>query len=536
MPLFWASESAESSHKSDDGSKESDDDDDDDGAVAAAGVGGVGGPPADIHFNNPENEDDVVDDEVAAASNAGELNAAVARGEDAAKDKRLPIFGNPNEVELALTDRAIRTHTRILFKNPDFGLTTVYGDPEPKVLETTAGRVVFNQIWPKALGFYNKVCGKKQLSDIIWRCYKASGQQTTVETLDRLKEMGFREATQAGVSIGINDMMIPKEKTQLLEKAYREVAEVAKQYRRGIITDGERKNKVQDIWTHTGEEIANALFRTLEYNDNKRDMNPVFMMVDSGARGNRTQVKQLAGMRGQMAKPSGEIIEQPITANFREGLTVLEYFISAHGARKGLADTALKTADSGYLTRKLVDAAQDVIITIDDCGTANGIVVRPIYEGDEEVVSLSTRIIGRTSCETVKDPITNKAIIKANQLVDEETAAALDKVGHEQLKIRSALTCESKRGICVHCYGRNLSTGGLIKLGEAVGINFISAHEKANVIAQLENCADQDYFERGLELAIEKNGIEMEPVDISDLFAVEVDFQADLDRANAGLK
>jgi len=392
------------------------------------------------------------------------------RGEDAAKDKRLPIFGNPNEVELALTDRAIRTHTRILFKNPDFGLTTVYGDPEPKVLETTAGRVVFNQIWPKALGFYNKVCGKKQLSDIIWRCYKASGQQTTVETLDRLKEMGFREATQAGVSIGINDMMIPKEKTQLLEKAYREVAEVAKQYRRGIITDGERKNKVQDIWTHTGEEIANALFRTLEYNDNKRDMNPVFMMVDSGARGNRTQVKQLAGMRGQMAKPSGEIIEQPITANFREGLTVLEYFISAHGARKGLADTALKTADSGYLTRKLVDAAQDVIITIDDCGTANGIVVRPIYEGDEEVVSLSTRIIGRTSCETVKDPITNKAIIKANQLVDEETAAALDKVGHEQLKIRSALTCESKRGICVHCYGRNLSTGGLIKLGEAVGI------------------------------------------------------------------
>jgi DNA-directed RNA polymerase subunit beta' len=392
------------------------------------------------------------------------------RGEDAAKDKRLPIFGTQDEVELALTDRAIRTHTRILFKNPDFGLTTVYGDPEPKVLETTAGRVVFNQIWPKALGFYNKVCGKKQLSDIIWRCYKASGQQTTVETLDLLKELGFREATKAGISIGINDMMIPKEKTQLLEKAYREVAEVAKQYRRGIITDGERKNKVQDIWTHTGEEIANALFRTLEYNDNKRDMNPVFMMVDSGARGNRTQVKQLAGMRGQMAKPSGEIIEQPITANFREGLTVLEYFISAHGARKGLADTALKTADSGYLTRKLVDAAQDVIITIDDCGTANGIVVRPIYEGDEEVVSLSTRIIGRTSCETVKDPITNKAIIKANQLVDEETAAALDKIGHEQLKIRSALTCESKRGICVHCYGRNLSTGGLIKLGEAVGI------------------------------------------------------------------
>jgi DNA-directed RNA polymerase subunit beta' len=392
------------------------------------------------------------------------------RGEDAVKEKRLPIFSNADEVELALAERSVRTHTRILFLNPDYATDTIYGDPTKRVIETTIGRVVFNQIWPKSLGFYNKVCGKKQLSDIIWRCYKASGQQTTVETLDRLKALGFREATRAGVSIGINDMIIPKEKEQLLEKAYREVAEVEKQYRRGIITDGERKNKVQDIWTHTGEEIANALFRTLEYNDGRRDMNPVFMMVDSGARGNRTQVKQLAGMRGQMAKPSGEIIEQPITANFREGLTVLEYFISAHGARKGLADTALKTADSGYLTRKLVDAAQDVIVTIDDCQTSNGIVVRPIYEGDEEVVSLSTRIIGRTSCETVKDPISGKAIIKDGQLVDEEIAAALEKIGHEQLKIRSALTCESKRGICIKCYGRNLSTGGMVKLGEAVGI------------------------------------------------------------------
>jgi DNA-directed RNA polymerase subunit beta' len=265
-------------------------------------------------------------------------------------------------------------------------------------------------------------------------------------------------------------MIIPSEKTKLLDTAHHQVGEVQKQYLRGIITDGERKNKVQDIWTHTGEEVANALFRTLDHNDGRREMNPVFMMVDSGARGNRTQIKQLAGMRGLMAKPSGEIIEQPITANFREGLTVLEYFISTHGARKGLADTALKTADSGYLTRKLVDAAQDVIITMDDCQTPNGIVVRPIYEGDEEVVSLSTRIIGRASCETVKDPVTGKAIVKANQLVDEEIAAALDKVGHEQLKIRSALTCESKRGICAKCYGRNLSTGQMIKLGEAVGI------------------------------------------------------------------
>jgi DNA-directed RNA polymerase subunit beta' len=392
------------------------------------------------------------------------------RGEDANKEKRMPLFAHADEVELALTEGSIRTHTRIRFKNPDFERTTIFGDPTKKILETTAGRVVFNQIWPAALGFYNKVCGKKQLSDVIWRCYKIAGQQKTVETLDLLKELGFREATKAGISIGITDMIIPPEKVQLLEKAYREVAEVQKQYLRGIITDGERKNKVQDIWTHTGEEVANALFRTLDHNDGRREMNPVFMMVDSGARGNRTQIKQLAGMRGLMAKPSGEIIEQPITANFREGLSVLEYFISTHGARKGLADTALKTADSGYLTRKLVDAAQDVIITIDDCHTANGIAVRPIYEGDEEVVSLSTRIIGRASCETVKDPVTGKVILKANQLIDEETAAALEKIGHEQLKIRSALTCESKRGICAKCYGRNLSTGNMIKLGEAVGI------------------------------------------------------------------
>jgi DNA-directed RNA polymerase subunit beta' len=385
-------------------------------------------------------------------------------------EQRLPLFAEPSEVELAMAEGALQMHTRIRFKNPDLGVETVYGTSESKILETTAGRVIFNQIWPDELGFYNKVCGKKQLSDIIWRCYKAVGQQRTVETLDRLKEMGFRSATRAGISIGISDMMIPKEKSTLLEKAYKEIAEVEKQYRRGIITDGERKNKVQDIWTHTGEELANALFRTLEFNDGKKEMNPVFMMVDSGARGNRTQVKQLAGMRGLMAKPSGEIIERPIISNFREGLSVLEYFISTHGARKGLADTALKTADSGYLTRKLVDASQDVIITIPDCSTVSGIVVRPIYEGDEEVVSLSTRIIGRTSCETVKDPVGGQILLKSGTIVDEETAAALEKIGLEQLKIRSALTCESKRGICAKCYGRNLATGLLVKLGEAVGI------------------------------------------------------------------
>lgn len=392
------------------------------------------------------------------------------RGPEAKKEGRLPLFADAVEVELALSEGAIKTHSRIRLKNPDFGTQTVYGNSELKILETTAGRVKFNQIWPDELGFYNKVAGKKQLSDIIWRCYKAVGQQRTVEALDRLKEVGFREATQAGISIGTSDMIIPAEKKTLLEAAFKQVNEVEGQYRKGIITDGERKNKVQDIWTHTGEEIANALFRTLEFNEGRGEMNPVFTMVDSGARGNRTQIKQLGGMRGLMAKPSGEIIEQPILSNFREGLSVLEYFISTHGARKGLADTALKTADSGYLTRKLVDAAQDVIVTEDDCGTVNGIVVQPIYEGDDEVVSLSARIIGRTSCETIKDPVTQEAIVKANHIIDEETAAKLENIGVERLKIRSALTCETKRGICVKCYGRNLATGLPVKLGEAVGI------------------------------------------------------------------
>ena len=212
------------------------------------------------------------------------------------------------------------------------------------------------------------------------------------------------------------------------------------------------------------------MFRTLEHNEGRKELNPVFLMVDSGARGNRQQVKQLAGMRGLMAKPSGEIIERPITSNFREGLSVLEYFISTHGARKGLADTALKTADSGYLTRKLVDASQDVIINEMDCGTVNGIVVKSIYEGDEEVVDLATRIIGRVSCESVVDPVTKKKVVKANQLIDETIAAAIEKVGVESLKIRSVLTCECGRGVCAQCYGRNLATGQFVKLGEAVGI------------------------------------------------------------------
>jgi DNA-directed RNA polymerase subunit beta' len=384
--------------------------------------------------------------------------------------ERLRLFSELPEIEFALAEKAVKIHEKIRFKNPNFGKTTIYGNPDLRVIETTAGRVIFNGIWPEGLGFYNKVAGKKQLSDIIWRTYQVSGQQRTVETLDRLKELGFSWATRAGVSIGITDMIIPDEKKIELDKAYKQISLVEKQYRSGIITDGERYNKIIDIWTHAGEEISNVMFRTLEHNEGRRELNPVFLMQDSGARGNRQQIKQLAGMRGLMAKPSGEIIERPITSNFREGLSVLEYFISTHGARKGLADTALKTADSGYLTRKLVDAAQDVIIVEPDCGTANGILVRPIYEGDDEVVDLATRIVGRVSCETIGNPVTKETIIKANQLIEEGQANALMKIGVEQLKIRSVLTCESKRGVCAQCYGRNLATGRMVKLGEAVGI------------------------------------------------------------------
>jgi DNA-directed RNA polymerase subunit beta' len=383
---------------------------------------------------------------------------------------RLPLFADTTEVEFAIAENGVGMHQKIRLKNPDFGKDTVFGDKEKRVIETTPGRVRFNEIWPEGLGFINKNVGKSQLSDIIWRCYQVSGGPTTVETLDALKRLGFREATRAGISIGISDMVIPVEKQHELKNAYKEIEVVQKQYQRGIITDGERYNKVIDIWTHAGDQISTALYRTLEFNDGKETANSLFMMVDSGARGNRQQIKQLSGMRGLMAKPSGEIIERPITSNFREGLTVLEYFVSTHGARKGLADTALKTADSGYLTRKLVDVAQDVIVTEEDCGTVNGILVKSIYEGDDEVVDLATRVYGRVSCEKIIDPVSHEVIVTPGQLIDEATGIKLQDIGHERMKIRSVLTCESLRGCCKKCYGLNLANQSEVKLGEAVGI------------------------------------------------------------------
>ncbi|MEM8954019.1 MAG: DNA-directed RNA polymerase subunit beta' [Verrucomicrobiota bacterium] len=392
---------------------------------------------------------------------------------EAEREQSFPLFENTTEVEFAIANRKVGVHDIIRLRNPDYDPTgenpTIYGDSKRKVIETTPGRVRFNEIWPNALGFINDTAGKKLLSDIIWRCYQVAGHNETVAALDRLKALGFKESTRAGISIGITDMVIPDEKKTELASAYKELETVEKQYRQGIITDGERYNKVIDIWTHASEQITNALFRTLEHNDGKATANPLYMMVDSGARGNRQQIKQLSGMRGLMAKPSGEIIERPIVSNFREGLSVLEYFISTHGARKGLADTALKTADSGYLTRKLVDVAQDVIITEEDCGTVNGIVVKSIYEGDEEVVDLKQRIYGRVSCDKVQAP-DGEVVVKVNQLIDEATADKLVDIGHEQLKIRSVLTCESQRGCCAKCYGLNLATQEACKIGQAVGI------------------------------------------------------------------
>ncbi len=385
--------------------------------------------------------------------------------------ERLMMCGSKSEVLFAHADGVLKTHDRVLLANPDRGQATVYGDAKKSVIETTVGRVIFSEIWPTELGYFNKVVGKSQLGDIIWNCYKHCGHEKTIASLDRLKEMGFREATRAGVSIGIEDMIIPKEKDQEIASAQKQIADVEKQYRKGIITPGERYNKIVDIWTHCTDQISNVMIRTLEANMNKREYNPLYLMVDSGARGNKAQVRQLAGVRGLMAKPDGSIIEKPILANFREGLSVLEYFISTHGARKGLADTALKTADSGYMTRKLVDVAQDVIIREQDCGTTNGIWVKAIEQGEDEIIKLSERIVGRYTCDDVPDPLdASRFLIRANDLIDEVKSREIEAAGVERIKIRSVLTCEAKLGVCMYCYGRNLATGNLVKMGEAVGI------------------------------------------------------------------
>ena len=376
------------------------------------------------------------------------------------------IFGSQDEVIFAHSQGGVNLHAWIKLYQPG---------AREKYIETTVGRVLFNQIIPAELGFYNKVASKKALEELISTAYRKIGVDRTAEFLDKLKEFGFEFATRAGITVGIDDMVVPKEKEELLKKANRDVENIQKQYEKGAITNGERYNKVIDTWTRTTSEVAEVMFENLANMD--QGFNPIYMMADSGSRGSKDQIRQLAGMRGLMGKPQkritgqlGEIIETPITANFREGLTVLEYFISTHGARKGLADTALKTADAGYLTRRLVDVAQDVIITEDDCGTILGIDISALKEGEEIIENLDDRILGRVALLDVYDPITDELIAAADSEIEEEAAERIEECGIETVSIRSVLTCESRRGVCVKCYGRNLSTGKIVNFGEAVGV------------------------------------------------------------------
>ena len=384
--------------------------------------------------------------------------------------EKLALMGSVEEVRMAHADGALRLHDRIRLANPDRGRETIFGDKDAKFVETTVGRVVFNEIWPESIGFVNKLVDKAVLGDLIWHCHKSIGQVRTVEVLDALKQLGFEHATLAGISIGMVDMIVPREKGGIIGDAFKNVGEVDDQYQQGIITDGERYNKIVDVWTHATEEISNAMYRSIQENAGSDEINPVFMMVDSKARGSRQQIRQLAGMRGLMAKPSGDIIERPITSNFREGLSVLEYFISTHGARKGLADTALKTADAGYLTRKLVDVAQDVIIVEQDCKTVNGIEVSAARDTDEDMSVVQSRYLGRTVLHDIVDPLKGEVIVKAGTEIDEEGCERIVALNIGRIKIRSVLTCESRQGLCAKCYGRDLATGRTVEIGTAVGI------------------------------------------------------------------
>ncbi|MGE3706722.1 MAG: DNA-directed RNA polymerase subunit beta', partial [Vicinamibacterales bacterium] len=392
-------------------------------------------------------------------------------------------FGNAEDVMLALEAGELETLSpiRLRYTGDLQDLTAARDDQdvlrtevqrvEHKIINTTVGRVILNQTIPAEMPFVNGLLKKKGLQQLVQSCYLRFGLEKTVEMLDSLKHLGFTYATRSGLSIGIDDLIIPKEKVPLVRQARDEVIKVESQYLEGAITNGERYNKVIAIWSEATEQIANAMFTEMEAIDKEgRQFNPVYIMADSGARGSKQQIRQLAGMRGLMAKPSGEIIETPITANFREGLAVMEYFISTHGARKGLADTALKTADSGYLTRRLVDVAQDVIIHEYDCGTVDGIEARAIVESGEIIEPLRDRIMGRVTLEKITDPFTGDTIIDVNDEITEERAAAIQDAGIEKVKIRSVLTCASRRGVCAQCYGRDLATGKMVELGQAVGV------------------------------------------------------------------
>ncbi len=373
------------------------------------------------------------------------------------------VFSSPQEAVIAYNNGKVDMHAGIKVRI------------DGKLIETTMGRVIFNQIVPKEIGFVNELLSKKTISNIIGVIYRKLGNKVTAEFLDNLKAIGFNYATRSGSSIGLYDIVIAPEKEMFVQAAQKEVDEIQELYEQGIITDGERYNKIIDIWTKVTADVAEAMFRRLS--KDKNGFNPLYMMSDSGARGSKEQIRQLAGMRGLMAKPqksltgqTGEIIENPITANFFEGLSVIEYFISTHGARKGLADTALKTADAGYLTRRLVDVAQDVIVSEVDCGTIMGQDITDLKEGEEIIEPLADRVLGRVAAEDVIDPMTKEVIAKRGTLIDEAIAEKINASSLEVVRVRTELTCESKYGVCAMCYGRNMATGDLVEVGEAVGV------------------------------------------------------------------
>ncbi|MBU1297712.1 MAG: DNA-directed RNA polymerase subunit beta' [Bacteroidetes bacterium] len=373
------------------------------------------------------------------------------------------LFSSPEEVIIAHNSGKVGLHARIKVRI------------DGQMMDTTTGRVIFNSILPKEIGYINELLNKKRLVQITGFVYRRVGNLKTAEFLDQLKELGFKYATQGGLSVSVGDVIIPKEKEEIITKAQKDVDNVQNQYYKGFITTGERYNKVIDIWSRATTKVADKLFDSLQHS--LEGFNSLYMMVDSGARGSKEQIRQLAGMRGLMAKPqksllgsTGELIENPIIANFREGLSVLEYFISTHGARKGLADTALKTADAGYLTRRLVDVAQDAIITYVDCGTILGVTTGALKEGEDVKEPLSERILGRVTVNDVVDPITGKLLAPAGVEITEEVAQKISETSIETVDIRSVLTCEAPRGICAKCYGRNLTRGELVKVGEVVGI------------------------------------------------------------------
>ncbi|NCS89272.1 MAG: DNA-directed RNA polymerase subunit beta' [Ignavibacteria bacterium CG2_30_36_16] len=372
-------------------------------------------------------------------------------------------FGSADEVIIAYNNKVVKLHTKIKVR--------IRGE----MIETTVGRVIFNQIVPEEMGFFNQLLIKKTFGGFIGQVFMKMGNKVTAKFLDDLKELGFRYSTAGGLSVSYADMIIPEEKVNLISKANKKVGDILNEHEMGVITDAERYNKIIDVWTHTANDVARALMEKLRVHNH--GFNSLHMMVDSGARGSQEQVRQLAGMRGLMMKPqktlsgqAGEIIENPIVANFKEGLSVLEYFISTHGARKGLADTALKTADAGYLTRRLVDVSQDVIINEIDCGTILGIEVTALKDVEQEREPLAERITGRVAQEDVYDPRTDEVIVSAGETITEIIAEKIEDASIESVYIRTVLTCESKRGVCAKCYGRNLTNGKLVEIGEAVGI------------------------------------------------------------------